>query len=148
MANEQFKITHIQQKIDINIRALTVLRFVPIFFMSIPIISVLASRLMGTAPEQKNFQWGISLILIVFMFVISVVLIKKNTKYKMDLYYLEKETLERKKRVAKLTNEPLSDYVQTKVVKKPTENASYPVVYYGILLMLDIMIKVLILDAI
>lgn len=148
MSTEQFKILDIQRKIDKNIRVMNILRFVPIFFMPMPIISVLASRLMGTVPEQKNFQWGISLILIVFMFVISVVLIKKNTKYKMDLYYLEKESLERKKRVAKLTNEPLSDYVQTKVVKKPTENVPLPILYYSILLMLDIMIKVLILDTI
>lgn len=148
MSTEQFKILDIQRKIDKNIRVMNILRFVPIFFMPMPIISVLASRLMGTVPEQKNSQWGISLILIVFMFVISVVLIKKNTKYKMDLYYLEKESLERKKRVAKLTNEPLSDYVQTKVVKKPTENVPLPILYYSILLMLDIMIKVLILDTI
>ncbi len=148
MSTEQFKILDIQRKIDKNIRVMNILRFVPIFFMPMPIISVLASRLMGTVPEQKNSQWGISLILIVLMFVISVVLIKKNTKYKMDLYYLEKESLERKKRVAKLTNEPLSDYVQTKVVKKPTENVPLPILYYSILLMLDIMIKVLILDTI
>lgn len=148
MSTEQFKILDIQRKIDKNIRVMNILRFVPIFFMPMPIISVLASRLMGTVPEQKNFQWGISLILIVFMFVISVVLIKKNTKYKIDLYYLEKESLERKKRVAKLTNEPLSDYVQTKVVKKPTENVPLPILYYSILLMLDIMIKVIILDTI
>ena len=148
MSTDQFKILDTQRKIDKNIRVMNILRFVPVFFMPMPIISVFASRLMGTAPEQKNFQWGISLILIVFMFVISVVLIKKNTKYKMDLYYLEKEYLERKKRVAKLTNEPLSDYVQTKVVKKPTENVPLPILYYSILLMLDIMIKVLILDTI
>lgn len=148
MSTDQFKILDTQRKIDKNIRVMNVLRFIPIFFMPMPIVSVLASRLMGTVPEQKNFQWGMSLILIVLAFISSVVLIKKNKEYKMDLYYLEKESLERKKRVAKLTNEPLSDYMQTKVVKKPTENASYPVVYYGILLMLDIMIKVLILDAI
>lgn len=148
MSTDQFKILDTQRKIDKNIRVMNILRFVPVFFMPMPIISVFASRLIGTVPEQKNSQWVMSLILIVLAFVISVFLIKKNKGYKMDLYYLEKESLERKKRVAKLTNEPLSDYVQTKVVKKPTENASYPVVYYGILLMLDIMIKVLILDAI
>ena len=148
MSTDQYKILDTQRKIDKNIRVMNILRFVPIFFIPMPFISVFVSRLLGTVPEQKNFQWGMSLILIVLAFVISVYLIKKNQEYKLDLYYLEKESLERKKRVAKLTNEPLSDYVQTKVVKKPTENASYPVVYYGILLMLDIMIKVLILDAI
>lgn len=148
MSTDQYKILDTQRKIDKNIRVMNILRFVPIFFIPMPIISVFVSRLLGTVPEQKNFLWGMSLILIVLAFVISVYLIKKNQEYKLDLYYLEKESLERKKRVAKLTNEPLSDYVQTKVVKKPTENASYPVVYYGILLMLDIMIKVLILDAI
>lgn len=148
MSTDQYKILDTQRKIDKNIRVMNIFRFVPIFFIPMPIISVFVSRLLGTVPEQKNFQWGMSLILIVLAFVISVYLIKKNQEYKLDLYYLEKESLERKKRVAKLTNEPLSDYVQTKVVKKPTENASYPVVYYGILLMLDIMIKFLILDAI
>lgn len=148
MSTDQYKILDTQRKIDKNIRVMNIFRFVPIFFIPMPIISVFVSRLLGTVPEQKNFQWGMSLILIVLAFVISVYLIKKNQEYKLDLYYLEKKSLERKKRVAKLTNEPLSDYVQTKVVKKPTENASYPVVYYGILLMLDIMIKFLILDAI
>ncbi len=148
MSTDQYKILDIQRKIDKNMRVMNILRFVPVFFMPMPIISVFASRLIGTVPEQKNSQWGMSLILIVLAFVISVFLIKKNKEYKMDLYYLEKESLERKKRVAKLTNEPLSDYVQTKVVKKPTENTPLPILYYGVLLMIDIMIKVLILDAI
>ena len=91
MSTDQFKILDTQRKIDKNIRVMNILRFVPVFFMPMPIISVFASRLIGTVPEQKNSQWGMSLILIVLAFVISVFLIKKNKEYKMDLYYLEKE---------------------------------------------------------
>lgn len=116
--------------------------------MPMPIISVFVSRLLNTIPDQKNGLWVMSLLFIVASFLINVYLIKKNNTLRWELYYLEKESLERKKRVAKIRGETLSDYVLDKEVKEPIDNATLPIPYYGILLIIDIVIKFMILDAI
>ncbi len=86
--------------------------------------------------------------MILFLFFFSVHLIKKNKEYEFELYYLELENLERKKRIAKIREESLSDYVLNRDIKIPTEETSFPILFYGILLIVDILAKFLIFDMI
>ncbi len=148
MNNEYFRVSHIQKKIDNNINRMFYMKLLSIIFVALIPISMIASRLLGLEPTQKNDLWFLSLLVILFMFLSSVYLTKKNKEYEFELYYLELESLERKKRVAKIRNEPLSDYIQNHDVKIPNEEASFPILFYGILLIIDILAKFLIFDVI
>lgn len=148
MSKEYFRVINIQSKIDRNINIVLLMKVCAVISVSIIPISTIVSRLLGVEPTQKNFLWFFSILLILFLFFFSVYLIKKNKGYEFELYYLELESLERKKRVAQIRNEPLSDYVQNHEVKEPNEEISFPILFYGILLIIDILAKFLIFDVI
>ena len=148
MSKEYFRVSHIQKKIDNNINRMFYMKLLSIIFVALIPISMIASRLLGLEPTQKNDLWILSLLVILFMFFSSVYLTKKNKEYEFELYYLELEYLERKKRIAQIRNEPLSDYVQNHDVKIPNEEATFPILFYGILLIIDILAKFLIFDVI
>lgn len=54
----------------------------------------------------------------------------------------EVDELEHKKEVAKVIGEHLPDVVLTREIKKPMEGISLPILYYVVMLILDIIIKV------
>lgn len=95
--------------------------------------------LLNTWKSNKKLSL-ITFLIILFMFISNAYLIKKNKEYEFEMYYLEMETLERKKRVAKIREEPLSDYVQDHVPKIPEEKTPLPIVFYSFILVLDIAI--------
>ena len=55
---------------------------------------------------------------------------------------MEVEDLNDKKEIAKITGEVLSDDVLNKQIDMPNENVSLPIIYYSILLGLDIIIRI------
>ena len=69
--------------------------------------------------------------------------IENNKNYEFDIYRLEIEALECKKKVAEIRGEVLPDNVLNKSIKKPSENVTLPIIYYGIVLGLDIVIGII-----
>lgn len=63
----------------------------------------------------------------------------------MNLNYtdLEVEEFERKKKIADITGEILPDCVLNREIPMPSDKISLPILYYAIILILDILIKVL-----
>lgn len=55
---------------------------------------------------------------------------------------MEVEALNDKKEIAKITGEVLSDDVLNKQIDMPNEKVSLPIIYYSILLGLDIIIRI------
>ncbi|MEE1341426.1 MAG: hypothetical protein U0L23_01795 [Lachnospiraceae bacterium] len=55
---------------------------------------------------------------------------------------MEVEDLNDKKEIAKITGEVLSDDVLNKQIDMPNEKVSLPIIYYSILLGLDIIIRI------
>ena len=55
---------------------------------------------------------------------------------------MEVEDLNDKKEIAKITGEVLSDDVLNKQIDMPNEKVSLPIIYYSILLGIDIIIRI------
>ncbi|MGN0318001.1 MAG: hypothetical protein ACI4E1_08740 [Lachnospira sp.] len=67
--------------------------------------------------------------------------IKSNKASEFEIYRLEVEDLNTKKEVAIITGEALPDYMYDKKIEIPDETISSPVLYYGILIGIDIIIR-------
>ena len=89
--------------------------------------------------------WIISIIVLIGIYIKDSHCVKNNKAYEWDIYRLEVEDLNDKKEIAKITGEILSDYVLNRQIDMPDEKVSLPKVYYSILLVLDIIIKVYLL---
>ena len=63
-----------------------------------------------------------------------------------EIYRLEVEDLNSKKDVAGITGKVLPDDVLNKQIDIPDEKVSLPIIYYGILVGLDIIIRISLID--
>ena len=68
--------------------------------------------------------------------------IKSNKETEIEIYRLEVEDLNTKKEVAEITGRGLSDYMYDKQIVAPNGTISLPVTYYGILIGIDIIIRI------
>lgn len=88
-----------------------------------------------------NIVWIISIIALLGIFIKDSYCVKDNKASELKIYRLEVEDLNDKKEIAKITGEILPDHVLNKQIDIPNEKASLPVIFYSILLGLDIIMK-------
>ena len=146
MQNNTFKYLAIQEKIDRNITIIFALKIFTVIFVSAIIFATSLNFVFKTELPNKIIICLSIFALILFMFLISAYLIKKNKEYELEMYYTEFESLERKKRVAKIKGEFLPDYMDDYVPAMPDETLSLPVYFYSIILFLSIFIILLMLS--
>ncbi len=137
MNKEYFEIAGIQKKIDLNhnmqmtMKGIAALIVFVIFFCSL------------SGSDTMNVAWMISIPVIVLLFFFDVYYIKREKESEYEIYRLDVETLELKKEVARIKGEVFPDYILNQVIKEPTKEMSLPVLYYVIILVLDIMVRIL-----
>ena len=88
-----------------------------------------------------NLIWIISIIVLIGIYIKDSYCVKNNKAYELDIYRLEVEDLNNKKKIAEIRGEVLSDNVLNKQIDVPNEKASLPIIYYSILLGIDIIIR-------
>lgn len=91
-----------------------------------------------------NLVWIISIIVLIGIYVKDSSYIKKNKTYELDIYRLEVEELNSKKKIAEMREDIWIDDILNKEIAKPSEEISLPTVYYGILLLIDIITRIFI----
>lgn len=89
-----------------------------------------------------NLVWIISIIVLIGIYIKDSYCVKNNKAYELDIYRLEVEDLNNKKEIAKIRGEVLSDNILNKQIAMPNEEVSLPIIYYGILLGIDIIIRI------
>ena len=89
-----------------------------------------------------NLVWIISFIVLIGLFIKDSNCIKNNKKLEFDIYRLEVEDLNDKKEIAEITGDVLSDNLLNKQIDMPDEKISLPILYYCILAVIDIFIRV------
>ena len=147
MSNDSFRYLAIQQKIDRNITIILFLKIMTVIISSSLIFALLLNFFFKTEPGSMLLLCLIIFLLNFFMFLISAYLIKKNKEYEEKMYLIEFESLERKKRVAKIREESLSDYVQDYTPKAPDDKLSFPILFYSISFVLSIAVILLLYEA-
>lgn len=147
MYNDSFKYMGIQQKIDRNIKIILLLKIITIFFSSANIFSLSMNFVFKTEPDSMPLLCLNIFLLNLSMFLISSYLIKRNKEYEEEMYLIEFESMERKKRVAKIKEESLSDYIQDYTPKVPDEKVSFPILFYSITFVLTIAVILLLYEA-
>ena len=133
MDKDFFRISHIQKKIDNCHSSQKVLKVV--LALQILIIFYHCRFL----PESILGGWLISIPLIGLFYYLDVFYIKKEKFLEYELYTLQMERLERKKRVAQITGDTLPDYELNQNIDVPTEEMSDPILYYAAILALDVL---------
>lgn len=88
-----------------------------------------------------NLVWIISIIVLIGIYIKDSYCVKNNKAYELDIYRLEVEDLNNKKKIAEIRGEVLSDNVLNKQIDVPNEKVSLPIIYYSILLGIDIIIR-------
>lgn len=137
MNETYFRIAGIQKKIDSNqnlrtiMKGLGILIIFGIFFCSL------------NQPDTMRVAWILSVLFIFLLFFLEAYCIKQNKKYEFELYRLEVDELERKKRISDITGVILPDFILNCKIKMPSNEHSLPILYYLIILTLDVLIKVL-----
>lgn len=106
-------------------------------FGSVQIESLDRSEVVAT-----NLVWIVSVFVLVGIYLKDVQCIKSNKATEFEIYRLEVEDLNTKKEFARITGSGLSDYMYDKQIDAPNGTISLPVVYYGILIGIDIIIKI------
>ena len=147
MYNDSFKYMGIQQKIDRNTTIILFLKIMTIIVSSAYIFSLCLNFVFKTKPDSMLLLCLIIFLLNLLMFSISCYLIKKNKEYEEEMYLIEFESMERKKRVAKIKEESLSDYIQDYTPKAPDEKVSFPILFYSISFVLSIAVILLLYEA-
>lgn len=146
MYNDSFKYMGIQQKIDRNITIILFLKIMTVIISSSLIFALLLNFFFKTEPGSLLLLCLIFFLLNLFMFLTSAYLIKRNKEYEEEMYLIEFESLERKKRLAKIREESLSDYVQDFTPKAPDEKVFFPILFYSITFVLSIAVILLLYE--
>ena len=89
-----------------------------------------------------NLVWIISFVVLIGLYIMDCNLIKGNKALEFDIYRLEVEDLNDKKEIAEITGEILSDNLLNKQIDMPDEKISLPILYYGVLAGIDIIIRI------
>jgi len=144
--NEQaFRIMGLHNKIERNINLcikLKALAFVCLFFSfcylsgAKSIASLEKSHIIAA-----NIVWIVSVLVLIGIFLKDLSCIKSNKANELEIYRLEVEDLNTKKEIAKITGEVLPDYIYDKKIAIPDETISSPIVFYGILIGIDVVIR-------
>ena len=132
-----FKTVGIQKKIDSNQKLRKNLRKFGILFIFIVFFFSL------NEPDVMRGTWIATIVIIFLLFFLEVYYIKQSKRYEFELYELEVKELARKKELSSITGEILSDDVLNSNIAMPSDELSLPILYYVIILILDVMIRVL-----
>ena len=134
-----FKIAGIQKKIDSNVKLRKNIRKFGILFIFIVFcFSKYDSDIM-------RLTWILTILIIVLLFLLEVYYIKQNIRYEFEIYSLEVSEQERKKELSDITGAILPDDVLNPNITMPSNEFSLPILYYAIILILDVMIRVLVI---
>ena len=132
-----FKIIGIQKKIDSNRKFRKNIRKFGILFIFLVLFFSIIE------PDTTRVTWIATVVIIFLLFFLEVYYIKQSKRYEFELYRLEVNEMERKKELSNITGEFLSDDVLNSNITEPTNEFSLPILYYVIILILDVMIRVL-----
>jgi len=142
MNEKDLRIMFLYEKIKKNIsfsKQLKLLAGVCLFFS---IFYLRGSKNIGVITKGDTVAtyivWIISIIALLGIFIKDSYCVKDNKASELEIYRLEVEDLNDKKEIAQITGEVLPDYVLNKQIDPPNEKESLPIVFYSILLGLDI----------
>ena len=76
------------------------------------------------------------------LYIKDSTLVKNNKTLEFDIYKMEVEDLEDKKEIARITGEILSDSALNKQIDVPEDKVSLPIMFYCILLLVDIIVRI------
>ena len=140
MDRDFFVISGIRNKIERNREMQTKIKGVAVAIIFVVVIwSVLS-----TMKETKISLWWLSLVAVVVLFFVDAYYVKKNEEYEYEIYRLEVERLERKKEIAQIRGEVLTEEEKNQYVKLPAK-ITLPINYYIVLLILDLLILLLVI---
>ena len=146
MNENAFRIMGLYTRIERNKKlssTLKVLAFVCLFFsFCYCASSVSIEHLDKSEGIATNLVWLVSIFALVGIYLKDSQCIKSNKETEIEIYRLEVEDLNTKKEVARITGSGLSDYMYDKQIVVPNGNISLPVTYYGILIGIDIIIRI------
>lgn len=131
-----FRIGGIQKKMDSNRNLQTIMKGTGVLIVFVIFFCSLKR------PDTMKMAWLLSIPFICILFVFNVYYIRQNKKYEFELYKLETENLEKKKKTAEIRGEVLVDSDLECEIEKPSSEVSLPILHYVILIILDILIKV------
>ena len=131
-----FRIAGVQRKIDSNRKLRANVKKLGI------IILIIVLFFTWIEPEVMRVTWILSVVIIFLLFFLEVYYIKQNKKYEFELYRLEVDELERKKKLSDLTGEALPNHASNRKITMPSNEISLPILYYLIILIVDVLIKV------
>lgn len=97
---------------------------------------------------MTNMVWIVSVIILVVLFIKDSNCVKNNKKIELDFYQLEVEDLRNKKELAEITGEFLSDSALNQQIDIPNEEVSLPILYYTFLLVINIIIRISLINII
>ena len=135
-----FRISSIQKKMDANQHLQGIMKGIGILILLVVFICSL------NEPETMGVAWLISVPFIIMLFLFDTHYIRRNKKYEFDIYRLEVEELKSKKAVAEILGEVLPDSIQNCEVRMPTSEIQLPILFYTIILILDVAIKILMIN--
>ena len=95
-----------------------------------------------------NLVWIISFVVLIGLYIKDSNCIKNNKALEFDIYRLEVEDLNDKKEIAEITGQVLSDDLLNKQIDMPDEKISLPTLYYCILAVIDIIIRISLINVI
>lgn len=146
MNDHALKIMGLQAKIERNksfSKKLKVLAGVCLFFsLCYCLGSIQIDFLDRSERIATNLVWIVSILVMTCIFLKDVQVIKANKASEFEIYRLEEEDYNTKKEVARITGRGLPDYVYDLEHDVPDETISLPIAYYGILVGIDIIIRV------
>jgi hypothetical protein len=139
MKETYFKILSIENKMKRNSKLqLTMKAIAGLILFTVSLFSL-------HPDNETRVLWIISLPSIILLFFLDYHFAKENKKCELELYKLEIDELEDKKEEAKITGDALPDAVVNANIEKPTERIKLPILYYGIVLVFDIIIGIAII---
>ena len=89
-----------------------------------------------------NLVWIVSFFALVGLYLKDSQCIKSNKAAELEIYRLKLEEINSKKNVASITGNKMPDYMSGKYVAEPVETTNLSIVYYGMLVGIDIAIRV------
>lgn len=89
-----------------------------------------------------NIVWITSIIILVVLYIKDSACAKNIKLTEFEIYRLEVEDINIKKDIARITGKELPDYELNKQIDMPNEKISLPIIYYSILLGLNIIMRI------
>lgn len=140
-----FEVMYLQDKIE-KINKL----FLPLKIMAVEFVFLLLFCLLGTTELERagGSQFAgfvISFLGVIIVFLVHSNYLKKKNGYEWELYRLEFNELERKKKVAEFMKAALPTTITNRKINEPTQEVALPIAYYSVLLILDAVLGIAVL---